>query len=311
MNSNNIQYRYNVKKAKDVFQNLVSSEIALQVLAGMILNICECANKLNPFGWEVTLEDDSLCVNVGQIAMMIVGKKHGIPAGEVDFCCGLMAQGLNRRFKNNIKSKKKMYESVPVPGADLSLPISEVAKLTNREISLITQSQLTLVKEACERRHGLIKWYRSHSPAVINYFNQLCSREVPQPLYAKDDHLPMGVGDLGPNKVIEKAAIAHVTKRYHSMGYEVTSVESQKIGYDLQCTKDRSRRHLEVKGIKNVDTNVILTSGELKVALEDNRWWLVIVTNPTSDNPEMKQYIGKDLVKKFHLEPVAYRLSLK
>ena len=187
MNARNIQFRYDEKLAEEVFSNIVSSKKALRILAGMILDICESANGLNPLGWEVTLEKDSICVNVGRIALMIVGNKYGVAAEDVNFYCGSVNPDLKRRFMR-IKTYKELYQSVPVPGAVLPLRISEVAKLTNREVSLITDSQLNLVEESCELRRGLSLWHRSHSPAVIEYFNRLCSRDVPQPQYIIDPH---------------------------------------------------------------------------------------------------------------------------
>ena len=118
----------------------------------------------------------------------------------------------------------------------------------------------------------------------------------------------MRVKDLIANKTVEKAAIDFVINYYRSKGYEVKSVELDKIGYDLECIKNRSRLHIEVKGRSNGDTRVILTSGEFQAALVDSNWRLVIVTDPQSKTPKRESFRPHEMSETFILDPVAYRL---
>lgn len=308
MKNNDHLLRCDELKATEAIRNFVTNTKALRNIAEMVLDICEHANDSNPRGWEVTLQKDSLCVNVGQIAIMIIGNKYGVAADRAQLYCGEGAQDLKARFDNNIRIKKKLYPSVPIPGGILDLLISEFSDLTARERDRITQSQLNLVDEANRRRKGLTKWHQSHSRAIIDYFNGLCKREVPQPGYWVEPKPPMNVADLVANKETEKAAVKYVTEHYRSLGYQVTSVESMKIGYDLECVKNGRRLHIEVKGRMNADTAVILTRGEYQFALKDNKWLLAIITNPKSANPKMEPIRGQRLKDTFRLDPVAYRL---
>jgi hypothetical protein len=74
---------------------------------------------------------------------------------------------------------------------------------------------------------------------------------IANPQSANDDgteKMGAGFGTSETDQVVEKAAISHVTKYYQKKGWTVTSVESEKCGYDLVCTKDSIQEHVEVKG---------------------------------------------------------------
>ena len=57
---------------------------------------------------------------------------------------------------------------------------------------------------------------------------------------------------------IEQAAIKTTTEHYK--GYEVESVESKKLGWDLNATKNQVELHLEVKGLSNNRVSIELDS---------------------------------------------------
>src|SRR6266542_908637 len=71
-----------------------------------------------------------------------------------------------------------------------------------------------------------------------------------------------GFGCTAVNREVERAAIKFVTARYQQEGWQVVSVESERVGYDLLATKDGDERHLEVKGTGGADVDFILTAGE-------------------------------------------------
>lgn len=72
-----------------------------------------------------------------------------------------------------------------------------------------------------------------------------------------------GFGDQQTNKMVEAAAVDHVIDSYRRQGWDLRSVENEKIGYDLLATRGALEEHLEVKGVRGADPCFIITVGEL------------------------------------------------
>jgi hypothetical protein len=68
-----------------------------------------------------------------------------------------------------------------------------------------------------------------------------------------------GFGDPQTNKLVETAAVEHVTRFYRRLGWALRSVENEKIGYDLCAKKGDLEEHLEVKGVRGSDLCFIIT----------------------------------------------------
>jgi hypothetical protein len=60
-----------------------------------------------------------------------------------------------------------------------------------------------------------------------------------------------------------------VKREYKQNGWNVESVEQDKCGYDLHCTKSSLEEHVEVKGIRGLDPSFIITAGEVRRAGSD------------------------------------------
>lgn len=88
-----------------------------------------------------------------------------------------------------------------------------------------------------------------------------------------------GFGSAEQNREVEKAAIQHVTAAYESEGYEVSSVEAARCGWDLTATRGKEELHLEVKGIAGSLVRFFLTANEYRTAVVDPNWILVAVTD--------------------------------
>jgi len=85
---------------------------------------------------------------------------------------------------------------------------------------------------------------------------------------------------------VEKVAISKICEYYQGLGYRITSVEEEKVGWDLEATKGRTRLMLEVKGLSGDDISVQLTHNEYsQLKKKDNNYRLCVVskalTNPT------------------------------
>ncbi|WP_460664565.1 protein NO VEIN domain-containing protein [Kribbella swartbergensis] len=88
-----------------------------------------------------------------------------------------------------------------------------------------------------------------------------------------------GFGTAEQNRKVEKAAVQHVTDAYEAEDYQVTSVEAGRFGWDLTATRSNEELHLEVKGVAGSLVRFFLTANELKAALVDPNWLLVVVTD--------------------------------
>lgn len=90
--------------------------------------------------------------------------------------------------------------------------------------------------------------------------------------------------DVLKRQRVEKIAIETVAKHYVGLGYEVTSVERDNVGWDLEATLDKRKLKLEVKGLSGADIAVELTPNEYAKMNENrNAFLLCTVTNALAD----------------------------
>lgn len=111
-------------------------------------------------------------------------------------------------------------------------------------------------------------------------------------------------------KKVEKAAVRNVTDFYQKKGWRVRSVEQEKVGYDLHCTKGDQVERVEVKGTSGTKEEFILTANEYAKAQTDATFVLYLVTN-SLNKPRPKKYSAKRLLEKFQLTPLSYRVKPK
>ena len=119
-----------------------------------------------------------------------------------------------------------------------------------------------------------------------------------------------GFGSAENNKKVEKAAIEAVARQLKRDGWNVTSVESLNVGYDLLAKKGRKVRNIEVKGVSGSRPNFIITDNEASSAKSDNKWELCIVTNALAKKPTIQRFTAAQFHKKFKLKPISYRAQL-
>jgi len=120
-------------------------------------------------------------------------------------------------------------------------------------------------------------------------------------------------GTYETNQQVESAAVNYVTEWYNLYGWEVTSVEDKKCGFDLICTTDKNgyEANVEVKGLSGKFCSFIITAGEVRQAESNPRFSICIVTNALSRNPILSTYSGKEFLEKFSIEPIQYKAKLK
>jgi len=89
-----------------------------------------------------------------------------------------------------------------------------------------------------------------------------------------------GFGSPEVNKRVEKAALRAATAYLKSSGWTVRSVEAEKRGYDLHCSRRNGELLLaEVKGVRGTAMRFLLTAGEYRVALKNPAFALCVVTS--------------------------------
>jgi hypothetical protein len=116
-----------------------------------------------------------------------------------------------------------------------------------------------------------------------------------------------GFGDSAENKRVESAAIQAVVEKYETDGWLVLSVERERCGFDLKCTKGRSVHDVEVKGVRGDEQCFVITAGEVVEARNNPNFYLAVVTSALSSPPTIKVYSGTEFDRKFTLAVIQYR----
>jgi len=117
--------------------------------------------------------------------------------------------------------------------------------------------------------------------------------------------------NLHENKDVEQAAVKYVTDIYKGNGWEVTSVEDLKCGFDLVCSKENVIENIEVKGTNGKALKFILTANELKQAKINSNFYLCIVTSALSKTRLLHKYSSSEFFHKFEFEPMQYKVRSK
>jgi len=102
--------------------------------------------------------------------------------------------------------------------------------------------------------------------------------------------------DVERRKKIELAAITAVGSKLEALGYDVESVETDNLGYDLIATKGKEVLHFEVKGRSGSDVCADLSANEFsclkryqRERMPDAHYRVAIVTNAL-DKPVINEF---------------------
>ncbi len=119
-----------------------------------------------------------------------------------------------------------------------------------------------------------------------------------------------GFGSSKQNKIVEKTAIACITKKYSDNGWMVKSVESARCGYDLKCTKKEKEINIEVKGISGQIQSFVITANEIEQAKKNDKFVLCVVNNVGTKDIRVNSYTGREFINLFSLKGLSYFAEL-
>lgn len=111
-------------------------------------------------------------------------------------------------------------------------------------------------------------------------------------------------------KRTEEVAINVVKSHYLDRGWKVKSVETEKIGYDLHCTKNQEEEHAEVKGISGTKEKFVITRNEYRCSQKDPKFVLWVVTS-VHDEPKLKSFTGAEFLENFNFYGKDYWVTPK
>jgi hypothetical protein len=118
--------------------------------------------------------------------------------------------------------------------------------------------------------------------------------------------LGAGFGSPESNRIVERAAVKHVTSFFTRKGWTVEDVSKEKRGYDLLCNRDRSHLHVEVKGVAGGRRQFQITAREKRIWATDTSFVLALVTRAKSVHPSLDLFKGPKTLRQFHFQPISY-----
>lgn len=303
-------FRTRLPEAETIFGSLWSRQGNLVQGARVVARSIRAAHGEAPDSWEFTLFRDYCRLNVGQIAVLELGSDVLIvyclgPSGVRD------ARGIGR-FRDF-----REYRAVDVRTERWSVDADSISKIPR---PLLDRHRQLVVAAARAKRHSPFR--KHHSPAAVEVIARLVQGQVPQPDYWRTHETdsvessslaqaevasPSGLfGTPAENAAVEQAAVAAVIAHFKSLGWSVQTVEADRCGYDLQCSRGQSERHVEVKGTSGVPDQFVLTPLEMRRAQDDPKFTLVLVGHALGSGRTIEQWERQSFEDVFRIEPLRY-----
>lgn len=94
------------------------------------------------------------------------------------------------------------------------------------------------------------------------------------------------------NKIIEETAVKVVINHYRRLGYKVQSVEKENKGWDLEATKGRNTKRIEVKGLSGSEISVRISRNEYeKMTAKNNSDYRLCVVTQALTAPHLSTFV--------------------
>lgn len=300
--------RSDPKYAKEMVTTLWPDERLRRACMEFLTDSMRFAHSQGPAAWEVTLFEDLIRLNVGQIAVL------DLRADTAAVYCRAPLR-FPKRPGIRLATRWRSYAAVPEPTAlylvDPKLLADCPAALRAAHFALISAA-------ATRKRRSPFK--QSFSEGVLAYLDEELGTRLDRPSYldptasselalvetTASETIGGGFGTAAENREVEKAAVTYVTEWYRSHGWNVTSVESEKKGYDLVCERASSKLHVEVKGVNGNGKQFILTAREFETGFQDGKFVLALVSHALSEKPNLRQWKTKEFREAFAFNPIQY-----
>jgi hypothetical protein len=324
--------RESPEDAQKIINGFIADESARDAILSFLSNAIIFANILNHHNWNLNLDKNGGFVrfNVGQAYCIQISSTHVYILTLKEYIRKKLAETqLDVKFIGyDGKKDVVMSDLENVPDMLTKVPDSVVCSIEHQNLAsalpYLEEANRKFIVHAIQNTTLLPKMIRAHSTGFITYLSQYCKKRIPNPSYIFDEEesyydlthereqrkVGGGFGNSETNRKVEQAAIAYVTDDYKKNGWLVKSIESEKRGFDLLCTKDKAQEHVEVKGVQGDIVFFNITSGEVKQSQTDKHFVLCVVTSALTV-PKLHKFTAKEFQEKFVLETVSYRASLK
>lgn len=255
----------------------------------------------------MTLFEDLIRLNVGQVAVL------DLRADTASVYCRAPLR-LPKQPGIRLDIQWRSYAAIPEP---TELYLLE-PRLLDTCPEVLRAAHFALISEAAIRKRRS-SFKGSFSEGVLIYIEKELGISLPRPSYLNPtaseltlsettapETIGGGFGTAAENREVEKAAVTYVTEWYRSQGWTVTSVESEKRGYDLLCERASAELHVEVKGMNGNGKQFILTAREFETGFQDSKFILALVTYALSEKPNLQQWKAKEFREAFAFSPIQY-----
>lgn len=185
--------RASVDYAENVFRTLFPEEESHIRLINLLGETIKYAHSLNINNWSLTLFNDHIRLNVGQVEVLVL-KQNLIMIVILD-----SSQIHLEEYKDysNITESKFIYKSIPFSHRQVFFHPRYVEQVYT---SLVKKNHLEFISIASGRKNGT-SWKSSFSPGVIKYINSKLSIPIPYPKYYSDERI---VNDSYPDQISEE-----------------------------------------------------------------------------------------------------------
>lgn len=302
------QERSDPEYAEEIVTTLWPNEQLRRACIEFLTDSIRFAHSQGPAAWEVTLFENLIRLNVGQIAVL------DLRAGIASVYCRAPLR-FPKRPGIRLATRWRSYAAILEPTALYLVD----PKLLDDCPATLRAAHFALISVAATRKR-CSPFTQSFSEGVPAYLDEELGTRLDRPSYldptasselalvetTASETIGGGFGTAAENREVEKAAVTYVTKWYRSHGWKVTSVESDKKGYDLVCERASSELHVEVKGVNGNGKQFILTAREFETGFQDGKFVLALVSYALSEKPNLQQWKAKEFREAFAFNPIQY-----
>ena len=89
------------------------------------------------------------------------------------------------------------------------------------------------------------------------------------------------------NSKVEKAAVIKAWKHYEELGYSLTSVEKDNVGWDLEASLGKNKLRIEVKGLSGKSPNVELSPNEYRAWSDSKQGYRLAIVTEALASPKL------------------------